>query len=164
LQLPLRSQPLDRRRRKRRPFAKQSSKRQFEVTLGEAVKVKLRQQLAHFLRPPYEQRQQPALEALLQPAHPWPPHLDGPCHHRKTPPLAVPVAVAHRHVHRGAPFRFPPTEKLGELLFEEILDPSLNLDSRQLLQRSPLRSFLSLPSCSATLSSAFLPHGRCPPS
>src|SRR5262249_41744335 len=100
----------------------------------------------------------------FQPTHPRPPHLHRPRHHRQPSRLAVPIAVTRRRVHRRAPFRLPPTQKLSQLLFEEILDPSLNFDPRQLLQRSPLRSLLLLPSCSTTFASAFLSHGRCPPS
>src|SRR5208282_5460161 len=82
LQLPLRPQPLDRRRRERRTIAEQSTQRELEISLGEPVEVKLGQKLADFFGPAHEQRQKPTLEALLQAPYPRPLHFDRARHHR----------------------------------------------------------------------------------
>jgi len=81
------------------------------------VKIKLGQKLTHLLGAPNKQRQDPALEALLEPAQPLPPQLDRACHHRQAPHLAVPVAIPFGSVHCHPALRLSPAQQLDHFLF-----------------------------------------------
>src|SRR2546426_12072819 len=101
---------------------RQPSQRQIEVPVGQPVQVQLGQEPAHFLRPPLEQRQQPTLEARLQPPHPRPPHRDRPAHETEPARLPEAVPVARRRVHPLPPLLAPPAQDLLHLLLEQLLD------------------------------------------
>ena len=59
----------NRRRRQRRPISQQTPQRQLEVALSQTVQIELWQQRSHLFCATREQRQDPALEALLQPTN-----------------------------------------------------------------------------------------------
>jgi hypothetical protein len=102
-----------------------------------------------------------ALEAFFESAHPRPLHDDRPTRHREPARLAVAVPVAGARIHGGPPLRVLPPQELRHLILEEIRQPSLDPEPRELLERRPLRPLLPLPPCLPSYSSALLPHGRC---
>ena len=88
------------------------------------MQVQLRQYVADLRRPPREQRQPRALEALLQPSYPRPTHRHrpGPC--RQLPGLAVAVAVS-AFAFVGAAVTGSAKELL-HLVLKQSLQPLLN--------------------------------------
>ena len=81
------------------------------------------------IAPPREERQHPALEALLHVANPRPPHLDGPRGQRQLPRLPVPVAVASRRTLDRLPALrpLPAAEESRDLVLQDLLDELLDL-------------------------------------
>ena len=100
-------QARDRRRRQRRPLAQKTPQRQVEVTLRQPVQVELRQQLSDLSRPPLEQRQDPALKALLQPPHSRPAHRHRPRTQGQLPGFAITIAVSRHRIHCPASLPAP---------------------------------------------------------
>jgi hypothetical protein len=101
------------------------------------VEVELGQQLVDLLRAAHEQGQDAALEPLLEPPHPRAAHGDRAAAHRDPPLLAVAVAVALGGIHGLAALGLTPTEELGDLLLEEVLEELLDLRAGEPLEVLP---------------------------
>jgi len=101
------------------------------------VQVQLRQQAADFLRAPLERRQQPALEALVQPAHPRPAQRDRPVAQAEPSRFPEPVAMARRRVDHRLPLIPSPAEELVHFFLQHLLQQPLHAVARERLQRRP---------------------------
>src|SRR5437867_13094774 len=160
LRLPARLEARDRGRRQRRAVAEQPAQSEIEVALGQPMQVQLRQQPADFLRAPFERRQQPALEAFTQPAHPRAPKGDRAVAQAQPPWLAEAVAVARNGIDTVAPLVPRPPEHAVHLFFQHPLQELLHALPGEGFQRLPGRALTPRPTRCSSSSQAVSPSVR----
>lgn len=100
------------------------------------MQVELGEELPDGLRAALEQREDPALEPLLQPPDAGTAHRDRAARQRQPPRL--PESVPVHHLRAGlSPLRLPPPEEPVNLLVEQPLDEGLDLPPGELFQLIP---------------------------
>ena len=93
--------------------------------MGQPVQVQPRQQPTGLLGAALERRQQPALEALLEAAHPRAPQRDRPAAHAEPPRLAQAVVMPNRRIDGEPPLVAPAAQELIHFFFQHPLQEAL---------------------------------------